>query len=260
MASRADADSDVSPEHGHVKVVAVIPARWASVRFPGKPLALLAGKPVIVHVCEQAKKAKHVQRIIVATDDPRIADVVTAAGFEARLTRADHVNGTSRIAEVAASLNADIIVNVQGDEPRIEPELIDLAIEALIKAGPSVPVSTVASPFMPGEDVNDPNLVKVAVGANGRALYFSRSRIPFHRVGATSAVEPLKHVGLYVYRREFLPIFLALAPTPLELTEQLEQLRVLENSHAIAVAIGNARFHGVDTPQQLEKLETRSHQ
>jgi 3-deoxy-manno-octulosonate cytidylyltransferase (CMP-KDO synthetase) len=260
MASRADADSDVSPEHGHVKVVAVIPARWASVRFPGKPLALLAGKPVIVHVCEQAKKAKHVQRIIVATDDPRIADVVTAAGFEARLTRADHVNGTSRIAEVAASLNADIIVNVQGDEPRIEPELIDLAIEALIKAGPSVPVSTVASPFMPGEDVNDPNLVKVAVGAHGRALYFSRSRIPFHRVGATSAVEPLKHVGLYVYRREFLPIFLALAPTPLELTEQLEQLRVLENGHAIAVAIGNARFHGVDTPQQLEKLETRSHQ
>ena len=260
MASRADADSDVSPEHGHVKVVAVIPARWASVRFPGKPLALLAGKPVIVHVCEQAKKAKHVQRIIVATDDPRIADVVTAAGFEARLTRADHVNGTSRIAEVAASLNADIIVNVQGDEPRIEPELIDLAIEALIKAGPSVPVSTVASPFMPGEDVNDPNLVKVAVGAHGRALYFSRSRIPFHRVGATSAVEPLKHVGLYVYRREFLPIFLALAPTPLELTEQLEQLRVLENGHAIAVAIGNARFHGVDTPQQLEKLEARSHQ
>ena len=260
MASRADADSDVSPEHGHVKVVAVIPARWASVRFPGKPLALLAGKPVIVHVCEQAKKAKHVQRIIVATDDPRIADVVTAAGFEARLTRADHVNGTSRIAEVAASLSADIIVNVQGDEPRIEPELIDLAIEALIKAGPSVPVSTVASPFMPGEDVNDPNLVKVAVGAHGRALYFSRSRIPFHRVGATNAVEPLKHVGLYVYRREFLPIFLALAPTPLELTEQLEQLRVLENGHAIAVAIGNARFHGVDTPQQLEKLETRSHQ
>ena len=260
MASRADADSDVSPEHGHVKVVAVIPARWASVRFPGKPLALLAGKPVIVHVCEQAKKAKHVQRIIVATDDARIADVVTAAGFEARLTRADHVNGTSRIAEVAASLNADIIVNVQGDEPRIEPELIDLAIEALINAGPSVPVSTVASPFMPGEDVNDPNLVKVAVGAHGRALYFSRSRIPFHRVGATSAVEPLKHVGLYVYRREFLPIFLALAPTPLELTEQLEQLRVLENGHAIAVAIGNARFHGVDTPQQLEKLETRSHQ
>ena len=260
MASRADADSDVSPEHGHVKVVAVIPARWASVRFPGKPLALLAGKPVIVHVCEQAKKAKHVQRIIVATDDARIVDVVTAAGFEARLTRADHVNGTSRIAEVAASLNADIIVNVQGDEPRIEPELIDFAIEALIKAGPSVPVSTVASPFMPGEDVNDPNLVKVVVGANGRALYFSRSRIPFHRVGATSAVEPLKHVGLYVYRREFLPIFLALAPTPLELTEQLEQLRVLENGHAIAVAIGNARFHGVDTPQQLEKLEARSRQ
>ncbi len=260
MASRPDADSDFTTAHGHVKVVAVIPARWSSVRFPGKPLALLAGKPVIVHVCEQAKKAKHVQRIIVATDDARIVDVVTAAGFEARLTRADHVNGTSRIAEVAASLNADIIVNVQGDEPRIEPELIDLAIEALIKAGPNVPVSTVASPFMPGEDANDSNLVKVAVGAHGRALYFSRSRIPFNRDGTNTGSVPLKHVGLYVYRREFLPIFLALAPTPLELTEQLEQLRVLENGHAIAVAIGNAHFHGVDTPQQLEKLEARSRQ
>ncbi|MSR33579.1 MAG: 3-deoxy-manno-octulosonate cytidylyltransferase [Phycisphaerales bacterium] len=243
-----------------MKVVAVIPARWASVRFPGKPLALLAGKPVIVHVCQQTQKSKHVQRIIVATDDQRIVDAVTAAGFDARLTRADHVNGTSRIAEVAATLNADIIVNVQGDEPRIEPELIDLAIEALMKAGKSVPVSTVASPFMPGEDANDPNLVKVAVGAHGRALYFSRSCIPFHRVGATIAVEPLKHVGLYVYRREFLSIFVALAPTPLELTEQLEQLRILENGHSIAVAIGNARFHGVDTPQQLEKLEARSSQ
>ena len=258
MAARAANDADLSHARGNLKVVAVIPARWASVRFPGKPLALLAGKPVIVHVCEQTKKSKLITQTIVATDDQRIADAVTAAGFEARMTRADHVNGTSRIAEVAATLNADIIVNVQGDEPRIEPELIDLAIEALIKAGPRVPVSTVASPFMPGEDANDPNVVKVAVGANGRALYFSRSRIPFHRVGATSAVEPLKHVGLYVYRREFLPIFVALAPTPLEQTEQLEQLRILEHGHSIAVAIGSARFHGVDTPQQLEKLEARS--
>ncbi len=255
MAERANSSGDVSHARGNVKVVAVIPARWASVRFPGKPLALLAGRPVILHVCEQAKKSKYIQQIIVATDDQRICDIVNAAGFQARLTRADHVNGTSRIAEVAATLKADIIVNVQGDEPRIEPELIDLAIESLMKAGPSVPVSTVASPFMPGEDANDPNLVKVAVGTNGRALYFSRARIPFHRVGANTATQALKHVGLYVYRREFLPIFVALAPTPLELTEQLEQLRILENGHAMAVAIGNARFHGVDTPQQLEKLE-----
>ena len=257
MLGRADLDSDASPTLGPVKVVAVIPARWASVRFPGKPLALLAGKPVIVHVCQQAKKAKHVQSIIVATDDQRIMDVVNAAGFSARLTRADHVNGTSRIAEIAATLDAEIIVNVQGDEPRIEPELIDLAIESLLNAGKEVPMSTVASPFMPDEDVNDPNLVKVVVGANGRALYFSRSRIPFHRVGAPTASEPLKHVGLYVYRREFLPLFVALAPTALEQTEQLEQLRVLEHGYAIAVAVGTARFHGVDTPQQLEKLEAR---
>ncbi|MCE9620248.1 MAG: 3-deoxy-manno-octulosonate cytidylyltransferase [Planctomycetes bacterium] len=269
MPDRARADSGSDQQSKNSSIVAVIPARWGSTRFPGKALAPLAGKPVIVHVCEQAAKSRHIQRVIVATDDQRIADVVTKAGFQAMLTRGDHPNGTSRIAEVAAMLDAQIIVNVQGDEPRIEPELIDRAIEALLKAGPDVPVSTVASPFMPGEDPADPNLVKVAIAANGRALYFSRSLIPFRRdakaagvaggAGVASAPgSPLKHVGLYVYRRDFLPIFIALPATPLELAEQLEQLRILEHGHAIAVAVGEARFHGVDTPEQLAKLEARA--
>ncbi len=244
----------------NLKAVALIPARWGSVRFPGKPMALLAGTPIIVHVCAQAAKTKHIQRVVVATDDQRIFDAVTKAGFQAQLTRADHVNGTSRIAEVARDIDADIIVNVQGDEPRIEPALIDLAIEALHNAGAHVPVATVASPFMPGEDPRDPNLVKVAIAANGHALYFSRALIPFQRDETTPGSPPLKHVGLYVYRREFLPKFIALKPTPLELTENLEQLRILEHGFDIAVAVGHARFHGVDTPEQLAKLEALTNQ
>lgn len=257
MPGRADLNSDANPTVGPVKVVAVIPARWASVRFPGKPLALLAGKPVIVHVCQQAKKAKHVQAIIVATDDQRIMDVVNAAGFSARLTRADHVNGTSRIAEVAATLHCDFVVNVQGDEPCLEPQLIDQAVAALDDAGREVPVSTIASPFMPGENPADPNIVKVVVGANGRALYFSRALIPFQRDASSQAVAPLKHVGLYVYRRPFLPTFVLMPSTALERTESLEQLRILENGYDIAVAIGEAHSHGVDTPEQLAALAAR---
>lgn len=259
MPARIGADLQ-GQQSKNLKAVAVIPARWGSVRFPGKPMALLAGTPIIVHVCAQAAKAKHIQRVIVATDDQRIFDAVTKAGFHAQLTRADHVNGTSRIAEVARDMDADIIVNVQGDEPRIEPELIDLAVEALHNAGAHVPVATVASPFMPGEDPRDPNLVKVAIAANGHALYFSRALIPFQRDATIPGAPPLKHVGLYVYRREFLPKFIALKPTPLELTENLEQLRILEHGFDIAVAVGHARFHGVDTPEQLAKLESLTNQ
>jgi 3-deoxy-manno-octulosonate cytidylyltransferase (CMP-KDO synthetase) len=192
--------------------------------------------------------------VIAAVDDERIAKAAREAGFEAVMTRADHPNGTSRIAEVAARLHCEMVVNVQGDEPRIEPALIDLAVEALDHAGREVPVSTVASPFMPGEEPANPNIVKVVVGANGRALYFSRSLVPCNRDNAPDAVAPLKHVGLYVYRRPFLPTFVLMPATPLERTEQLEQLRVLENGYGIAVAIGQARFHGVDTPEQLERL------
>jgi 3-deoxy-manno-octulosonate cytidylyltransferase (CMP-KDO synthetase) len=242
------------PPAGGERVVAVVPARWGSTRFPGKALALLHGIPVVVHALRRASEARRVERVIAAVDDERIAKAAREAGFEVVMTRADHPNGTSRIAEVAAGLHCEMVVNVQGDEPRIEPALIDLAVEALDNAGREVPVSTVASPFMPGEDPANPNIVKVVVGHSGRALYFSRSLVPCNRDGGAGAVQPLKHVGLYVYRRPFLPTFVLMPATPLERTEQLEQLRVLENGYGIAVAIGQARFHGVDTPEQLERL------
>ena len=242
---------------GGDRVIAVVPARWGSTRFPGKALALLDGVPVIVHALRRAAEASSVQRVIAAVDDERIAQAARQAGFEAVMTRADHPNGTSRIAEVAESLHCELVVNVQGDEPRLEPALVDLAVQALDQAGREVPVSTVASPFMPGEDPANPNIVKAVVGANGRALYFSRSLVPFDRDGGAGAVKPLKHVGLYVYRRPFLPTFVLMPVTPLERTEQLEQLRVLENGYDIAVAIGHARFHGVDTPEQLAALAAR---
>ncbi len=241
-------------------VVAVIPARFGSTRFPGKPLAAKTGKPLIQHVCEQAARSRSVGRIIVATDDARILDAVRGFGGEAIMTRADHPNGTSRIAEVAAGLDAEIIVNVQGDEPSIEPELIDAAVEALRRT-PDAPMASIASPFGPDEDPGDPNLVKVVLSARGTALYFSRAPIPLWRdrsreLAASAAAQPralpLKHVGLYVYRRPFLATFLSLPSTPLEETEQLEQLRVLEHGFPIAMAVGRAAFHGIDTPEQYE--------
>lgn len=241
-------------------VIAVIPARFGSTRFPGKPLVAKTGKPLIQHVCEQAARSRSVGRIIVATDDERIMAAVRGFGGEAVMTRGDHPNGTSRIAEVAATLGCEIIVNVQGDEPSIEPELIDAAVDAL-RATRDAPMSTIASPFGAHEDPSDPNIVKVVVSQRGTALYFSRSPIPCWRdrdrdltvsPNARPRAAPLKHVGLYVYRREFLATFINLPPTPLEQTEQLEQLRVLEHGYPIAVAIGTAAFHGIDTPEQYE--------
>jgi 3-deoxy-manno-octulosonate cytidylyltransferase (CMP-KDO synthetase) len=243
-----------------VRVVAVIPARFGSTRFPGKPLAAKTGKPLIQHVCEQAARSRVLERIIVATDDARILDAVRGFGGEAVMTRSDHPNGTSRIAEVAAGLDAEIIVNVQGDEPSIEPELIDAAVDALRRT-PEAPMASIASPFGPEEDPTDPNVVKVVLSTRGTALYFSRAPIPHWRdrsreLAASPAAQPkavpLKHVGLYVYRRPFLATFLSLPPTPLEETEQLEQLRVLEHGFPIAMAVGRAAFHGIDTPEQYE--------
>lgn len=254
--------------------LAVIPARFASTRLPGKMLLDRTGKTLIQHVWERAKLAKRVSRVIVATDDQRIFDAVRRFGGEVVMTRVDHPNGTSRIAEAiespslkpqAPSLKSDeIIVNVQGDEPDLDPALIDLAIDTLI-AHVDCPVATIASPFAPGEDPSNPNIVKVVTDVRGRALYFSRALIPFDRDGSFGGTgvspvpsHPLKHVGLYVYRREFLPLYVDLPATRLEQSEKLEQLRVLEHGHAIAVAVREAHHHGIDTPEQYEAFVRRT--
>jgi 3-deoxy-manno-octulosonate cytidylyltransferase (CMP-KDO synthetase) len=242
-----------------VTVVAIIPARLGSTRLPGKVLLDQTGKPLIQHVYESARRASVLSRVVVATDDQRVAGVVRTFGGEAVLTRADHPNGTSRLAEAASALGlapADVIVNVQGDEPEVEPGAIAAAVDALHASG--FPMATVAVPFAPGEDPGDPNCVKVVVGAGGRALYFSRSLIPFDRDkrGGPDAA-PLRHVGLYVYRRSFLDEFLSLPPAPSERAEQLEQLRALHHGHAIAVALQPHARTGIDTPAQYDAFVQR---
>ncbi len=235
-------------------VTAVIPARYASTRLPGKVLLDRTGKPLIQHVFENVRRAQQVDRVIVATDDQRIVEAVQRFGGEAVMTRSDHPNGTSRIAEVTAEIDSALIVNVQADEPEIGPELIDLAIQTL-KDSSSCVMSTLGSPFASDEDPSDPNIVKVVVGADGRALYFSRSLIPYTR--SESKVEPLKHVGLYVYRRDFLMKYVTLPATPLEQAESLEQLRVLEHGYDIAVAVAKVSSHGIDTPPQYDDFVQR---
>lgn len=234
-------------------VVVVIPARFASSRFPGKPLACRTGRPLIQHVCERAALATCASRVLVATDDARIERAVREFGGHVVMTRADHPNGTSRIAEVARDLpTGTIVVNVQGDEPDIDPALIDKAAHALGDAD----MCTIASPFAADEDPNDPNIVKVVVDRTGRALYFSRSLIPFKR-DAMGPCQPLKHVGLYAYRREFLIEYVGMMPTPLERTERLEQLRVLEYGRRIQVVIAETMHHGIDTPEQYNDFVRR---
>lgn len=240
------------------EIVAIIPARLGSTRFPGKVLAKKTGKPLIQHVCESAAKSRSLSRVIVATDDDSVLAAVCSFGGEAVMTRADHPNGTSRLAEAAAKLSLApdaIVVNVQGDEPEIEPAVIDAAVQALGNA----PVATAASP-MRDEDAPNPNIVKVAVRQDGTALYFSRARIPHVRDAANARFGcPLRHVGLYVYRRSFLDRYLTLTPTPLERSESLEQLRILEHGFTIAVAVltGEVGYAGIDTPEQYEAFVRR---
>lgn len=245
-----------------MSVIAIIPARFASTRFPGKPLADETGKPLIQHVVEQAQKTRSVQRVIVATDDARIEQAVQRFGGDVVMT-GEHPNGTSRLAEVVEQLpddqQPDIIVNVQGDEPEIEPALIDAAVEVL-QRDPEAGMSTLASPFAADEDPADPNIVKVVVSQSDRAMYFSRALIPHVRDAGDaveSSHEPLKHPGLYAYRRDFLLRYVSLSPTPLEQLEKLEQLRVLEHGYAIAVARVDAQHHGIDTPEQYAEFVVR---
>jgi 3-deoxy-manno-octulosonate cytidylyltransferase (CMP-KDO synthetase) len=235
--------------------VGVIPARWASSRFPGKPLAEIAGQPMIRRVWEGARRARRLRDVIVATDDARIAEACRGFGAAVAMTRADHATGTDRLAEVAATLDDEIVVNVQGDEPLIEGFVIDAAVEALA-ADAGVQMATVVHPALASE-IDDPNRVKAVLDRSGHALYFSRSRIPALR-DPERAPRYFQHVGLYAYRRPFLLEFVALERTPLEQAEKLEQLRALEHGHRIRCAIVEGWCStSVDVPADVARVEAR---
>lgn len=242
-----------------MKIVAVIPARFASTRLPGKPLLSDTGKPLIQHVVEAAQRARRLSRVIVATDDPRILKAVLAFGGEAVMTSADHPTGTDRVAEVAAGLaDAEIIVNLQGDEPEVSGEALDL-VASLLENDLDAPMATLATPIFDESVYRDPACVKVVCSRNGRALYFSRSPIPCHRDGLPPPGAALGHLhlGLYAYRRDFLLKLGALPPSPLETTEKLEQLRVLEAGHPIAVGFVDEPGVGIDTPEDYRRFVER---
>ncbi len=245
--------------HPH-RVVVVIPARYASSRLPGKPLADIHGKPMIQHVVERARMATLVNDVIVATDDQRIMDAVYAFGGTAVMTPADCPSGSDRIALVARGLTAtEIIVNVQGDEPVIPPAMIDEAVAPLLQ-DPSLPVGTLVTRLRSTEELLDPNTVKAVLDRGGRCLYFSRSPIPFGRdLTPAELIErcPVyRHIGMYVYRRDFLMRYAALEQTPLEQAEKLEQLRILEHGYAIHAAVTAHVSIAVDTPADLDRVRT----
>ena len=235
-----------------MRVLAVLPARHGSTRFPGKPLTPIAGKPMIQHVWERTREAKRVDDVVVATDDERIREACRAFGADVEMTASDHPTGTDRLAEVASRRGEEIVVNVQGDEPLIEGFVVDAAVEALLQDERAA-MSTVVHEAEPAA-FDDPNRVKVVVDAEGLALYFSRAPIPYRR--KATGLRPLQHVGLYVYRREFLLEFVKLERSPAEQAEELEQLRALENGHRIRVA----RIEGwtsvpVDVPDDVAIVE-----
>jgi 3-deoxy-manno-octulosonate cytidylyltransferase (CMP-KDO synthetase) len=233
-------------------VVAIIPARFQSTRLPGKPLALIDGRPMIEHVYRRAEGARSVQAVLVATDDTRIAEAVDAFGGTAVMTASHHRSGTDRLAEVASALEGDAIVNVQGDEPLIAPQAIDDAVQ-LLETRPAAQIATLRRAIDHEDERLNPDVVKVVVDASGTALYFSRAPIPFTRPGHPQP--PVwKHIGLYVYRRTALLHLAALPATPLERAEALEQLRALEHGMAISTIETRSDTIGVDTPEDLERV------
>ncbi len=243
-----------------MNTTAIIPARYGSTRFPGKPLALINGLPMIQHVCQRVAKATLVDRVIVATDDERIAAVVDDFGGEVMLTRDDHPTGTDRLAEVAETIEAELIVNVQGDEPLIDPRMVDQAIIPLVE-NRQIQMGTLASQIEQIGDFHNPNVVKVVKDQSGFALYFSRAPIPWPRDLDSEQLEKnlpqpsfLRHIGLYVYRRELLLDYPSWPKTPLERLENLEQLRALERGIRLYVAETEFSCHGVDTPEDLERV------
>ena len=244
----------MSPAASRPRIVAMIPARYASSRFPGKALADLCGKPMIQHVVERAREARLLDEVRVATDDRRILETVQAFGGKACMTSPDHASGTDRIAEAVRDLACDLVVNIQGDEPLIDPRVIDQAVEPLV-ADDRVDMGTLGRPMGIAEAA-DPSKVKVVLDRQDFALYFSRAPIPYLRDGAPAGIELpyLLHIGLYVYRRSTLLRLAALPPTPLEERERLEQLRALEHGIRIRVVVTHHESFGVDTPADLERV------
>lgn len=238
-----------------MRIVAIIPSRYYSTRLEGKPLIDIAGKPMIQWVYESAQQAQLVDRVIVATDDKRILETVARFGGEAELTSPHHLSGTDRIAEVADRLSCDIIINLQGDEPLMEPRLVD-EVARLVEDNTEVYMASAQSPITKMENLMNPNVVKVVADCSGYALYFSRSPIPYCSAGEENKHTPLgfKHIGLYVYRREFLMKFVALGPSALEKLERLEQLRALENGYRIKLHSTEYDPIGVDTPADVEQV------
>jgi 3-deoxy-manno-octulosonate cytidylyltransferase (CMP-KDO synthetase) len=232
---------------------AVIPARYASTRFPGKPLAMIAGKPMIQWTCEKAAASK-VDLVIVATDDERIKNAVESFGFKAVMTSQNHQSGTDRTAEALQGIDADIVINLQGDEPMLPAKIINQLIDTMVSM-PALEMATVAVPANPaGAEYQDPNTVKVVTDLKGKALYFSRSPLPFFR-NKPDHSQCLLHWGIYAFRRDFLDKFVTWPQSDLEKIESLEQLRALENGASIQVSIAHEKAIGVDTPEDLAKVE-----
>ena len=238
-----------------MKAIGVIPARWGSTRFEGKILALLNGKPMIEHVWAQVKKAELLEAVIIACDDERIFKAAQNFGAQAVMTAKDHESGTDRIAEAVANVSVDVVVNIQGDEPLIEPRVIDNLADALLK-DPGLSMATVIKRIVKEEDLQNPNVVKATIDENKNALYFSRSPIPYNRAAkAFSQSIYYKHLGLYAYRKDFLLKFKKLPVSQLEATERLEQLRVLDAGYKIRTIETDHETIGVDTPEDLQRVQ-----
>jgi 3-deoxy-manno-octulosonate cytidylyltransferase (CMP-KDO synthetase) len=237
-------------------VIGVIPARYGSTRLPAKALAMIHGKPMIQHVYERCLKAKLLNEVLVATDDKRIFDAVINFGGNVTMTSKTHKSGTDRIGEAVKNIKFDVVVNIQGDEPMIAPDNIDKAIKPLIQ-DKGINVSTLCYRISDIKEINNPNVVKVVLDSNSNALYFSRSVIPFNRDNPKT--DHYKHIGLYVYRKDYLMKLIKMEPSKLELIEKLEQLRILESGKKIKVIETKIDSHSVDTPTDLSKIRKLIH-